>query len=172
MTSTDRCSPAAEDPAADAVSGDADPDHSGAEEPVISGDAFAALADPVRRRILELLADGDASAGTVAELIGAQFSISQPATSQHLRVLRESGLVTANRAGRRQLYGLDQSALAAPARWLAGLRRGHHQPLDALDTELARGRRHRGMGRSGAGAVPDVGPDPDTSAAAGGAETA
>ena len=69
--------------------------------------ALDILGDPVRRRILELLADGERSAGEVGEVIQREFGISQPAVSQHLRVLRESGFTTVRADGARRLYAVD-----------------------------------------------------------------
>ena len=70
--------------------------------------AFAALADPTRRTIVELLSEGERSAGELA----AEFETSRPAVSRHLRVLREHGLVSAREHGRRRLYALEPAPLA------------------------------------------------------------
>jgi len=101
--------------------------------------AFAALADPTRRRIVELLAEGERSAGELA----AQFDTSRPGVSRHLRVLREHGLVRAREDGARRLYSLDPAPLAELDDWLARYRGFWDNRLDALDTELARRRKHR-----------------------------
>ena len=101
------------------------------------------LGDPVRRRILELLAHGERTAGDLASRIGDEFGISQPAVSQHLRVLREHGFVTVRPDGTRRLYSVDPAPLADVEAWVAGIRRFWEQHLDALGTELARGRRER-----------------------------
>ena len=101
------------------------------------------LGDPVRRRILELLADGERAAGDVAGAVGAEFGISQPAVSQHLRVLREHGFATVRAVGTRRLYAVDPGAFDGVEEWLASLRRAWAQRLDALGTELARGARDR-----------------------------
>ncbi|WP_251150425.1 metalloregulator ArsR/SmtB family transcription factor [Cellulosimicrobium sp. Marseille-Q4280] len=106
-------------------------------------EAFDVLGDPVRRRILEHLAEGERSAGEVVALVGAEFSISQPAVSQHLRVLRTSGFATVRAEGTRRLYALDPAPLGDVEDWAAGLRRFWEQRLDALGTELARGARER-----------------------------
>ena len=103
--------------------------------------AFDVLGDPIRRRILELLADGEKRAGDIAAIVGEEFSISQPAVSQHLRVLRESGFATVRTEGTRRLYALDPTPLREIEDWTAGLRRFWDQRLDALGTELARGTR-------------------------------
>ena len=103
-----------------------------------------ALGDPVRRRLVELLADGSRPAGDLAAVVGAEFGISQPAASRHLRVLRETGLVTAEVDGARRLYAVRPEALDEVQAWLHGLRRFWDQRLDALGTEVARGSRRRG----------------------------
>lgn len=105
--------------------------------------AFDALGDPVRRRIMELLGEGERPAGAVAEILGAHFGISQPAVSQHLKALREAGLVTVRAEGTRRFYGVDDDGLAAVRLWLERFADGFAGPLDALETELARGRRER-----------------------------
>ena len=105
---------------------------------------FDVLGEPVRRRVLERLAGGgELSAGTLATLVGEEFGISQPAVSQHLRALREAGLVTVRPDGPRRIYALRPEQLLAAEGWLAGLRQFWSQRLDSLETELARGRRER-----------------------------
>lgn len=104
-------------------------------------EAFDVLGDPVRRRILELLADGELAAGEVTARIGEEFGIGQPAVSMQLRVLREHGFATVRPEGPRRLYVLDASPLAEVDAWLGGFRRFWEQRLDALDTEIRRGRR-------------------------------
>lgn len=99
--------------------------------------AVAALADPTRRRILELLAQGEKSAGDIA----AEFETSRPGVSRHLRVLREQGLVQARDEGRRRLYSLDAAPLAELDDWLSRYRAFWQNRLDALDTEIKRRRR-------------------------------
>jgi DNA-binding transcriptional ArsR family regulator len=105
--------------------------------------AFEVLGDPVRRRILELLADGEMSSGAVCAAIQEHFGISQPAVSQHLRVLRESGFATVRPEGARRLYAVGGEGLRDVDAWLDRFRRFWTPHLDALDTELARGRRQR-----------------------------
>ena len=105
--------------------------------------ALDILGDPVRRRILELLADGEAQAGELGRGIQAEFGISQPAGSQHLRVLREAGFTTVRAEGARRLYAIDPAPLAAADEWFDAFRRFWQPKLDALGTELARGRRQR-----------------------------
>lgn len=104
---------------------------------------FDVLGDPVRRRILELLAEGEQTAGAVTEAIRAEFGISQPAVSQHLRVLRESGFATVRADGTRRLYAVESTPLREVDAWLERFRGYWNQRLDALGTELARGRRRR-----------------------------
>lgn len=103
--------------------------------------AFAVLGDPVRRRILELLADGEQSSGAIAQVVGDEFGISQPAVSQHLRVLRESGFTAVRADGTRRLYAVDSEPLQEVDMWLEQFRRFWSHHLDALATELARGKR-------------------------------
>jgi DNA-binding transcriptional ArsR family regulator len=105
----------------------------------VAVDSLAAIADPTRRRILELLRDGELAAGDLS----AQFSISRPAVSRHLRVLREAELVHSRVDGQRRVYALDARPLAELDAWLEPYRRVWAQRLDALDTEIRRGRRSR-----------------------------
>ena len=105
--------------------------------------AFDVLGDPVRRRILELLADGEQAAGQVSAVVQKEFGISQPAVSQHLRVLRDNGFATVRAEGARRLYAVDATGLQEVDLWLQRFRQFWTQRLDALGTELARGRRER-----------------------------
>src|SRR5919107_168359 len=105
-------------------------------------EALAALADPTRRALVALLADGELAAGELAE----RFPVSRPAISRHLRVLREAGLVRSRSDGKRRLYALDPRPLREIDAWLARYRDLWAQRLDALDTEIARGRRARASG--------------------------
>ncbi|WP_344844613.1 metalloregulator ArsR/SmtB family transcription factor [Kribbella ginsengisoli] len=105
--------------------------------------AFDILGDPVRRRILELLADGELPAGQIAATIGEEFGISQPAVSQHLRVLRDNGFATVTVAGTRRLYAVNPVPLQEIDTWLDRYRQFWTNRLDALDTELRRGRYNR-----------------------------
>lgn len=102
-------------------------------------EALAAVADPTRRQILALLVDGEVSAGDLA----AAFPVSRPAVSRHLRVLREAGLVRVRSDGRQRIYALDPEPLRELDAWLEPYRAAWAQRLDALDTEIRRGRRHR-----------------------------
>jgi DNA-binding transcriptional ArsR family regulator len=105
--------------------------------------AFDILGDPVRRRILELLADGELTAGAVTAVIQDEFGISQPAVSQHLKVLRDSGFATVRPQGTRRLYAVDATPFQELDGWLDHFRRFWNQRLDSLATELARGKRER-----------------------------
>ncbi|MFJ8687629.1 ArsR/SmtB family transcription factor [Micromonospora wenchangensis] len=105
--------------------------------------AFDVLGDPVRRRILELLAQGERSAGGVCAVIQEEFGITQPAVSQHLKVLRDNGFATVRPQGARRLYAVDPAPLREVDQWLEGFRRFWTPALDALATEIARGRRER-----------------------------
>lgn len=106
--------------------------------------ALDVLGDPVRRRVLELLADdGELGAGEIGQIVQQEFGISQPAVSQHLRVLREHGFATVRPAGRRRLYALDPRGPREAREWLTPFERFWLPKLDALGTELARGKRSR-----------------------------
>lgn len=111
--------------------------------------AFDVLGDPVRRRILELLADGEMTAGGVCAVIQHEFRISQPAVSQHLRVLRDAGFTTVRPEGARRLYTVNHVPLQEVDAWLGRFRRFWTPHLDALATELARGRRERRRAAAG-----------------------
>ena len=107
---------------------------------------FDALGDPNRRLILELLAAGEQPVRGVVAALQGRGRISQPAVSQHLKVLRDAGLVTARAEGTRRFYALDPAGVEAAGSWLAGLvdpPAPFAQPLDALETEIARGQRAR-----------------------------
>lgn len=97
-----------------------------------------ALAEPTRRRIVELLADQERSAGEIA----AHFQTSRPGISRHLRVLREHGLVRTRGDGQRRIYSLDPGPLRDLDEWLQTYRRFWDNRLDALGTEIERRRRN------------------------------
>lgn len=105
--------------------------------------AFDVLGDPVRRRILELLAGAEHSSGDVVSVVQAEFGITQSAVSQHLKVLRESGFATVRVEGPRRLYALDPTPLQEVDAWLDGFRAFWVPRLEALATEVARGKKAR-----------------------------
>ncbi len=96
-------------------------------------DRFAALAEPNRRRMIELLGKGPLTASALA----GQFELSAPAVSQHLKALRESGLVRVRVDGQRRIYSLDPDGLAAVDEWLGKVRGEWRRRLDALESALA-----------------------------------
>ena len=105
---------------------------------------FEALGDATRRHVLEVLSGGEQSAGDVVSALQAHGPITQPGVSQHLRVLREAGLVTVRAEGTKRVYAVDEAGLDAARTWLARLAdplAEFEQPLDALATEVARGQR-------------------------------
>src|SRR6266540_5519416 len=99
--------------------------------------ALHALADPGRRRLVEALGRGEATAGELADLL----PIARPGVSRHLRVLREAGLVEVRAEAQRRIYRLRPEPLAEVDHWLAGYRNLWEQRLSALHTEIARGKR-------------------------------
>lgn len=101
------------------------------------------VADPTRRRILELLIGGELAAGAIAETIKDQLGISAPAVSQHLGVLKEHGFVTVRPDRQRRLYSVRPMAFAEIQLWLELFRLDIAQKLDALATEVSRGARNR-----------------------------
>lgn len=110
--------------------------------------AFDVLGDPIRRRILELLAGGELSAGEVVHSVGEEFAVSQPAVSQHLKVLRDNGFAGVRTEGNRRVYSLDPAPLRGVDEWLDPFRRFWRPRLDALGTEIARGKKARRDRRS------------------------
>lgn len=96
-------------------------------------DTFTALADPTRRSIIETLAAGEASFGELAE----RFEMSRPAVSQHLKVLRTAGIVTARADAQRRIYRLNDDSLDDIDAWLGKVRDFWSQRLDRLEGLLA-----------------------------------
>ncbi|MEZ0578417.1 ArsR/SmtB family transcription factor [Nocardioides sp. MH1] len=96
-----------------------------------------ALADESRRTVLEILRDHPASAGELAEAL----PIARPGVSRHLRVLREAGLVDVRQEAQRRIYTLRPEALVEVDEWLGSYRRLWKHRLDALHTEIARGKK-------------------------------
>ena len=105
--------------------------------------AFDVLGDPVRRRIMELLAERELASGEVVAVIAREFGITQSGVSQHLKVLRDGGLATVRAEGTRRVYAVAPRPLADVDAWLGRFRHFWDQPLDALATEIARGKRAR-----------------------------
>lgn len=103
--------------------------------------AFAALGDPTRQRIVEMLAARELSSGEIAR----RFDMTAPAVSQHLKLLREAGLVQVRRDAQRRIYTLDPTGLAELDAWLARFRRFWSGRLDALHAQLAA---DRGTGKA------------------------
>ena len=101
-------------------------------------DKFAALADPTRRRLLDRLGAGEQAAGA----LGADFAISAPAVSQHLKALREAGLVRVRVDGQRRIYSLDPDGLAEMDDWFARLRPFWSNRLDAPAAALNEEKKH------------------------------
>ncbi len=101
--------------------------------------AFAALADPTRRQIVEILAQRDLAAGEIVE----HFDFSPPAISQHLKVLRQARLVSVRIDAQRRIYGIDPAGFAELDQWLARVKRFWPPKLDALDNALRKELRRR-----------------------------
>ncbi|MBV1941783.1 metalloregulator ArsR/SmtB family transcription factor [Streptomyces sp. BV286] len=109
-------------------------------------DVAHAITDPVRRDILLMLRGGALTVGQIA----GRFTVSRPAVSRHLRVLRECGLVHDELVGRNRVYELSPEPLTGLAEWIAMIRgpAGWDQRLDALETEVRRTRRERAVRRT------------------------
>ncbi len=95
--------------------------------------SFALLADPTRRRILEVLRDGECPVGELVDRLG----MSQPAISKQLRLLRDAGLATVRRDGQRRIYRLDAGGLKELDDWLAPFRAAWEQRLDTMEDVLS-----------------------------------
>src|SRR5690242_5146440 len=93
---------------------------------------WAALVDPNRRAVLDLLTQGDLSVGELVERLG----LTQPQTSKHLKVLREAGLVRVDQRAQRRIYAVDPAPMAELDEWLAPYRRLWNSSLDRLGTHL------------------------------------
>ena len=96
-------------------------------------DCFAALADPTRRRLIEALAGGERKFGDLA----SRFEMIRPAVSQHLKVLREAGIVAVRREAQRRVYRLDEQAFRDVEGWLSRVRQSWNPRLDRLEQVLA-----------------------------------
>ena len=105
--------------------------------------AFDVLGDPVRRRLLELLAGGERSSGDMVAVVQAEFGITQSAVSQHLKVLRDSGFATVRIDGPRRIYAVEAGPMRQVDAWLEPFRAFWTPRFEALATEVARGRKAR-----------------------------
>lgn len=105
--------------------------------------AFDVLADPVRRRILEILGRGEHASGEVVDIVRSEFGIGQSAVSQHLKVLRESGFASVTASGAKRIYAIDAKPLSEVNEWLSQFRQLWGPRFEALATEVARGKRKR-----------------------------
>ncbi|MEM8694848.1 MAG: metalloregulator ArsR/SmtB family transcription factor [Pseudomonadota bacterium] len=103
--------------------------------------AFDVLSDPVRRRTLELISQRECASGEIVKVVEAEFGISQSAVSQHLRILRDAGFATVRRDGARRCYEIDPAGFDELDAWLDRLRRFWALKLEALATEIERGKR-------------------------------
>jgi DNA-binding transcriptional ArsR family regulator len=105
--------------------------------------AFDILGDPVRRRLLELLSEGERSSGEMVAVVQAEFGITQSAVSQHLKVLRDAGFATVRIDGARRIYAVEAGPMREVDAWLEPFRAFWTPKFEALATEVARGRRKR-----------------------------
>jgi DNA-binding transcriptional ArsR family regulator len=105
--------------------------------------AFDVLGDPVRRRLLELLADHERSSGDMTAIVQKEFGLTQPAVSQHLKVLRDSGFASVRVDGSRRIYAVEAAPMQQVDVWLDRFRIFWAPKLEALATEVARGKRQR-----------------------------
>ena len=106
--------------------------------------AFDVLRVPARRRILELLSNGERSSGEVVTAIHNEFGLSQPAISQHLGVLRDNGFTSVRSDGTRRIYALEPERFAEIDAWLESFRGLWIESLESLAKEVERGKRERG----------------------------
>ena len=106
--------------------------------------AFEVLADPVRRRTLELIAKEERTSGEIVNVIEVEFGITQSAVSQHLRVLRESGFASVRQSGTKRIYSIKRAAFEDVDSWLDSLKQYWSPRLEALATEVKRGQRRLG----------------------------
>lgn len=109
--------------------------------------AFDVLGNPVRRRIVEQLAERSQASGAIVEIVQREFDISQPGVSQHLAVLRDAGFVKVRADGQRRVYELASAPFDELEAWLNRFRGAWDRRLDALATEVARGKRERRLQR-------------------------
>lgn len=104
---------------------------------------FDVLGDPVRRRILELMATGERRTGDIVDVVRAEYGISQPAVSQHLQVLRTAGFASVRAEGRSRYYSLNKDPFLEVDVWLKQFRLFWENSLDALEQELERSRKEQ-----------------------------
>ncbi len=109
---------------------------------------FAVLADPVRRRLVEVLATGEHAAGELVELVGGEFGITQSAVSQQLQVLREQGFASVRAEGRRRVYAIEPQPLRDISAWAAHYSAFWEKALDGLADEIDLGNAERAARRS------------------------
>jgi DNA-binding transcriptional ArsR family regulator len=100
-------------------------------------DVLQAVADPVRRRVVETLAEGERTAGELVDVVSAAFGLGQSGTSKHLQVLRTCGVVTSRVAGKQRIYRLRPEPFAEIAAWAERQTRFWNRRLDALTDALA-----------------------------------
>jgi DNA-binding transcriptional ArsR family regulator len=105
--------------------------------------AFDVLSDPVRRRALELMARREQASGEIVKVVEEEFGISQSAVSQHLRVLRDSGFATVRKEGAKRCYSINPAGFDDVEDWLNQLRHYWESRMEALATEVERGKRSR-----------------------------
>ncbi|NLS08465.1 helix-turn-helix transcriptional regulator [Nesterenkonia sp. MY13] len=105
--------------------------------------ALDVLGEPARRRVVEVLAEGSRPAGEIAEVLHVEFGMSQPAASRHLRVLKDAGVVESRIDAQRRMYSLKPEAVEDVAAWTQRITAFWNQRLDALETEIARGKAAR-----------------------------
>ena len=103
--------------------------------------AFDVLSDPVRRRTLELISQKEHASGEIVKVVEAEFGISQSAVSQHLRILRDTGFAKVRRDGAKRCYAVDPTGFRGVDAWLDQLRQFWACKMDALATEVERGKR-------------------------------
>ncbi len=103
--------------------------------------AFDVLADPVRRRTLELIAQREHASGEIVQVVEAEFGISQSAVSQHLRVLRDTGFAKVRKEGAKRCYKIDPAGFNDVTVWLGQLQQFWSSKMEALATEVERGKR-------------------------------
>ncbi|MDA7948073.1 MAG: metalloregulator ArsR/SmtB family transcription factor [Hyphomicrobiaceae bacterium] len=103
--------------------------------------AFDVLSDPVRRRTLELISQKEHASGEIVKVVGSEFGISQSAVSQHLRILRDTGFAKVRKDGAKRCYEIDPSGFDDVDAWLDQLRRYWASRMEALATEIERGKR-------------------------------